>query len=120
MAAPRRFGGVALRLVLCLATAVIISATAYVCAWLSYGDYAHFRWHQSEADDRIITRACLFSQENIPQVEIVARPPRKAVQRLQPFLATTLPAAPMRARSGLPRPFQRHPGIESPRTDAKA
>jgi Type II secretion system (T2SS), protein G len=35
-----------LRLLLCLATSLAISGTAYVCAWLQYGNYVGYRWSQ--------------------------------------------------------------------------
>ncbi len=37
--AGQRFRDTLLRLALCLATAVVVSATAYLCAWLTFGGY---------------------------------------------------------------------------------
>src|SRR5439155_5249731 len=43
MSPEHGFRSLVLRLMLCLATAAIISVTAYLCAWFSYRDYDYFR-----------------------------------------------------------------------------
>jgi hypothetical protein len=50
MYAEHWFRNLAIRLMLCLATAVFISATAYVCAWLNYRDYHYLLQAGKEVD----------------------------------------------------------------------
>ncbi len=45
--------GLMLRILLCLATAAVISVTAYLCAWFEYRGFPYFQWQQHDTRDRL-------------------------------------------------------------------